>query len=102
MIECKCDRHLYLRPSTGYKLNIMKVIATRRRVGLGAIVLLFGMMVAVIPSYALPYGTSAVSESRKKDKDKRRSSVPEGDVLSMLGLSLGILSCAAVARRRVA
>jgi len=101
----------------------MKVIATRRRVGLGAIVLLFGMMVAVIPSYALPYGTSAVSESRKKDKDKRRSSVPEGDVLSMLGLSLGdkrrssvpegdvlsmlglslgVLSCAAVARRRVA
>jgi hypothetical protein len=43
----------------------MKVIATRRRVGLGAIVLLFGMMVAVIPSYALPYGTSAVSGAGK-------------------------------------
>ncbi len=69
---------------------------------MGAIVLLFGMMVAVVPSFALPYGTSAVSEGRKKEKkDRRRSSVPEGDVLSMLGLSLGVLSCAAVARRRV-
>ena len=77
----------------------MKVIATRRSVRLGAIVLLFGVMVAVVPSFALPYGTSAVSEGRKETKPK---AVPEGNVLSMLGLSLGILSCAAVARRRVA
>lgn len=82
----------------------MSLSVIRRRVGLGAIVLLISMMVAVVPSFALPYGTSAVSQGRKKDKDKekKRQSVPEGDVLSMLGLSLGILSCAAVARRRVA
>jgi hypothetical protein len=83
------------------KLKSMKIIATPRRVGLGAILLLLSTMVAVVPSFALPYGTSAVSEGRK-NKEKKRKAVPEGDVLSMLGLSLGVLSCAAVARRRVA
>ena len=85
-----------------YKRNIMKLVASQRRVGLGAIVLLFSMMVAVVPSFALPYPPSAVGVAHRKDKPKRHVSVPEGDVLSMLGLSLGILSCAMVARRRVA
>jgi hypothetical protein len=80
----------------------MKVIASQRKVGLGAILLLLSMMVAVVPSFALPYGTSAVREGRKEDKAKKRKSVPEGDVLSMLGISLGVLSCALVTRRRIA
>lgn len=79
----------------------MKVTARRRKVGLGALLVLFSMLVAVVPSVALPYGNSNENK-RHKDRDKKRTSVPEGDVLSMLGLSLGVLSCAAVARRRVA
>jgi len=78
----------------------MKINANPRKMGLGAIFLLLSTMVAVVPSFALPYGTSAVSEGGKKKEEKPKA-VPEGDVLSMLGLSLGIFTCAAVARRRV-
>jgi hypothetical protein len=77
----------------------MKHILYRRRVGLGVAVLLFGMMVAVVPSFALPHGS--VVREKVKEKKKERRQVPEGDMLSMLGLSLGVLSCGVVARRRV-
>jgi len=60
------------------------------------------MMVAVVPSFALPYGTTAVSEGNQ-DKDEKPTSAPgEGHVLGMLGVSCGIFGCALVVRRRVA
>jgi len=80
----------------------MKHNLYRRRVGLGAIVLLFGMTVAVVPSFALPHGIVVREKitEKKKEKEKERRHVPEGDMLSMLGLSLGVLTCGFVARRR--
>ncbi len=90
---------LYIGSYPTYK-KTMKHNLYRRKVGLGAIVLLFAMTVAVVPSFALPHGSVVREKIKEKKKEKERRQVPEGDMLSMLGLSLGVLTCGFVARRR--
>jgi len=90
----------FTTPSNGDKSLYMKEVAHRCKAVAGAIVLLFSIMVAVVPSFALPRNSSVAEHKVERKKEKQRTSVPEGDMLSMLGLSLAVLSCGFVARRR--
>lgn len=92
----------FTTPSNGYTTAHMKEVAHRCKAVAGAIVLLFSITMAVVPSFALPNNSSIAEHKVERKKQKQRTSVPEGDMLSILGISLGVLSCAIVARRRVA